>query len=799
MSKTRDNHYVAQWYQKGFLHARDNQLCFLKRRDIDLKNGEVKTIHSKKWHTSAQEFYKVDLYSIFFGTDVNDDIEQKLFGPIDDNGSKAVRAFLTDDQSQWHHNFQSLFIYLDAQKLRTPKGLDWIRSKYPELSQAQLMLEMQSLRSIHCTLWAEGVRELVSAEDSDVKFIVSDHPVTVYNHRCPPESKLCEYPNDPDVSLKGSQTIFPLDKNRCLILTNLEYAKDPGNVNPLAQRTNSTRARQSMVNTIEFINSRKLTAGEVVQINHVIKSRAQSSIAAGAEEWLHPEYGLTCDWADIKNVLLPPADKLYKFGGEMYAKFENGSVHYQDAFGRTTPQNEFLNKNVDEARIGRNDLCGCGSGKKYKNCCRNVPVDLRTTWEVASIRERNIAFCNCIRDVLGLNSGKTWVDVRRELSDIQISRIYDFYSILWPRETDIYSMLPKSDGKFRALYTGPLDVRVINVHALPVASLFDELLIESPITNPNNVKPEFSPAKSPQKYRYQALKEFLFMLELEPLIGLGLVNLIPSPIEFDLDLMRAMMEMAAKRSQVRPKDILCGQEQVLHYTLMIEDFLNSIAMMPKDARIKALVDQFGLTESDAAEAVFELEHHAEASPLMMLQQINSGEGGQFIQFRMGPNYEMALFVAQVTGSVLVTDSGSRWRELVKSQHRNQGIINYPWSQVLDKLSSIPIDYQFLETFQKSQNQYFSARNFMRSVDLMVLNNDRNAAKLNMMTDQAKSIIGQMGQAVDQVATSTLEILCPEGGLYDTHVQRLLARSSCTKYDHQVRSIYGVAITSRDAL
>ena len=96
---------------------RENQLCHLTRREIDLKNGEFKTVYSKKWHTSAQRFYERDLYSTFFGAEVNDEIEQKLFGPIDDNGSKAVRAFITDDQSQWHHNFQDLFTYLDAQKL----------------------------------------------------------------------------------------------------------------------------------------------------------------------------------------------------------------------------------------------------------------------------------------------------------------------------------------------------------------------------------------------------------------------------------------------------------------------------------------------------------------------------------------------------------------------------------------------------------------------------------------------------------------------------------------------------------
>ncbi|TQP08445.1 hypothetical protein FLM02_19015 [Vibrio cholerae] len=162
-----------------------------------------------------------------------------------------------------------------------------------------------------------------------------------------------------------------------------------------------------MVNTIEFINTRKLNADEVTQINHIIKSRAKASVAAGKKEWLYPENDVACDWADLRHVLLPPSGELHRYGGEMFAQFEDGSVHYQDAFGRTTPQNEYLNKNIDEAQIGRNDLCGCGSGRKYKSCCRNVPGDLRTTWDVASIRERNLAFCNCIRDVLGLNSGKT--------------------------------------------------------------------------------------------------------------------------------------------------------------------------------------------------------------------------------------------------------------------------------------------------------------------------------------------------------------------------------------------------------
>jgi hypothetical protein len=764
------------------------QLCHLKRRDIKLPDGSNKTVYSQKWQTAAQRFYEKDLYSTFFGEEVNDEIEQKLFGPIDDNGSKAIRAFLTDDQSQWHHSFQDLFAYLDAQKLRTPKGLDWIASKYPELNQHQLMMEMQALRSMHCTIWSEGVRELVSAEDSDIKFIVSDHPVTIYNHACTPESELCAYPNDPDISLNGSQTIFPLDKNRCLILTNLDYAQDPGHTNPIKQRINATRIRRSMVKTIEFIHSRKLSAADVTKINHIIKSRSQSSVAAGKEEWLYPEKELTCDWSDIKEVLAPPSNELYKFGGELYARFEDGSVYYQDAYGRTA-NDDYLKKGIDEKNIGRNEACGCGSGKKYKNCCRNKPVKLRTTWEVASIRERNLAFCSCIRDVLGLDNGKTWLDVRRELSVEQIKEIYGFYSALWPRETDLYSLLPKPDGTFRGLYTGQIDIRVIGARALPMASVFDEFLIQSPILNPNNVRPEFSPIETPQAYKYQALKDFLFMLELEPFIWEGLLNVIPDPGNHDQDLQRSMMEIARGRESLDPS----ASDARLSFELTTQDLLNSTAMMPRAQRIKLLEDEFHLPQAEAESIVKALESMAEASPLMVLQKLGPGNGGQFIQSCMAPNFEMALFLGQVTGAVLLTDSETRWKQLSKAQHLNQGFARHPWKKLQDQFKRVPVDYRFIDTLKKSDKQFSTLRGLLKSMDSMIQRDERDAGQISNLAAKIGSFLGSLDETDEMSPLESFEMLSPEGGFYDLKVQRLLTRSSCTHYEDHVRSIYAIGL------
>src|SRR5690606_22033843 len=107
-------------------------------------------------------------------------------------------------------------------------------------------------------------------------------------------------------------------------------------------------------------------------------------------------------------------------------------------------------------------------------------------------------------------------DVRREISDSQISEIYNFYVLLWPVDTEIYSLLPRPDKKFRALYSGLIDIKSIVRGVLNIAAHFDEFLIQHPFIYSKYAKPEISPVENPSSCRYQAIKDFYFMLVLEP-------------------------------------------------------------------------------------------------------------------------------------------------------------------------------------------------------------------------------------------------------------------------------------------
>src|ERR1700744_3642732 len=148
MSKTRNNHYVPQWYQEGFFEPGRNTLAYLDIKPLHkvLDDGRVITAKTRFDAPTSRAFPQTDLYSTFFGTSVNDEIERRLFSDIDSRGSRAVRAFLGTDIDEWIRHFQAFFEYIDVQKIRTPKGLDWLKTQYPMLSQNDLMLEMQGIR-----------------------------------------------------------------------------------------------------------------------------------------------------------------------------------------------------------------------------------------------------------------------------------------------------------------------------------------------------------------------------------------------------------------------------------------------------------------------------------------------------------------------------------------------------------------------------------------------------------------------------------------------------------------------------
>ncbi|WP_096695609.1 DUF4238 domain-containing protein [Polaromonas sp. AER18D-145] len=691
--QTRNNHYVPKWYQSGFLAPGQSRLFHLNLHpDVKtLPDGRQlprKALH--EWGTVSC-FVEYDLYTTHFGPIVNDDVERRLFGVIDDHGAKAVRAFALGNQSEVHEAFQDFFEHMAAQKLRTPKGLDWIRSCYGELSQVDLMVEMQSLRLMYCTMWAEGVREIVSARDSDVKFIVTDHPVTVYNAAVDPASPHCAYPHDPVVAELGTQTVFALDANTCIIFTHLEYAKQPDHKNLTQLRTNARHLGAGIARTDSFIRDRSLNRDEVIAINHLLKSRAKRHIAAADRDWLYPERQFKGSWSQIAQVLLPKSG-LWQFGGETYVGYKDGTHGYWDEHGRTSKLHEYLTRKSPRKNIGANDFCGCGSAYAYKDCCQLLPASERPSWDIYGLRERNLMFSRAVQGILGLDVEATWADVRRTLSGEQVQRIHRAFAGLWPEDTDLAALLPRPNPKvLRSVYLGFADPRTVQATVLGWLPYVDEIILVNPFLLGTRMKPEFSPIDSPTGHKVQTLKNVLLLLVLEPFIRAGLVHLVPDPCDVNANLGLHVREVLERRTLgwTPPRE---GLHRLMK--LGEDEYWRFFWMLPEGTQRQFIAQHMpNMATSMTDQVIAYLSRRAEADPYALLQEMPAGKEGAQFQIFKGLSLESALYLASLTGSVIHVDTQAHWEQLLRDA-QPPGSPSHPvWAPVRQALREIsfPVD------------------------------------------------------------------------------------------------------------
>jgi len=339
VQQSHKHHYVPEWYQRRFMlegqesyFRLDLSPEIIKRPDSSIiKKGEILTKGPNKF------FYQIDLYTTKYFDEENDDIERYLFGKIDTAGAAAIPALAS---TRWmkliHSHIIKYFEYMDAQRLRTPKGLNWLIKVTKPKNYNDLLIKMQEVRRMHCTMWAEASMEIVSANNSDVKFIVSDSPVTLYNSVFYPGNPKCQFPDDPEIYLKGTRTIFPLDMNHCAVLTNIEYARSPGKFKADKPRTNPRYFDDTIINYADIIRERELNEQQVLGINYILKRRASKYIAAANKAWLFPEQHLKkTDWRSLDKIFISNSTKLLGTSGEIFVGGQDGKlIATQDEFGR---------------------------------------------------------------------------------------------------------------------------------------------------------------------------------------------------------------------------------------------------------------------------------------------------------------------------------------------------------------------------------------------------------------------------------------------------------------------------------
>ena len=276
------------------------------------------------------------------------EIEQFFFGRVDREGREAVEYFANfSHPSADGDAFQALLNYMSVQKLRTPKGLAHFAEMTKLNNKNAVLLAMQSAQNLHCAIWTEAVWSIAEAAETATKFIVSDHPVTVYNEDCFPGSDLCRDFRDPEIWRNGTHTIFPLGALKVLLLTNLSWVRNPyGNASRLRPHPNPLR--NAMFNFTHIQTRRQLSDVEVNQINFIVKKRAYRYVAAAEEEWLYPERHIPSEhWRKLNDrYLLMPDPRSVTFGGEILVGYKGGGAEAFDEYGRRPWHKSYKDKTL---------------------------------------------------------------------------------------------------------------------------------------------------------------------------------------------------------------------------------------------------------------------------------------------------------------------------------------------------------------------------------------------------------------------------------------------------------------------
>ena len=346
MTEYSRNHYVPRWLQYRFIPPaqKENKFYYLDLKpETCISNKRKYTRRAVMRWGPPKCFCIHDLYTTAFGDWKSTEIEERFFGPLDEQGKSAVEYFASfEHPSADGEKLNALLRYMSTQKMRASKGLEELAKIIMSTDKNQTLLGIQKLRDMYCAIWTECVWGIIDASDSKLKFLLSDHPITVYNKGCFPGSKHCLGYNDPPIWLTGTHTIFPMSMDKALILTNLSWLRDPYG-NPMKERPNPDLFRSTMFNFTDIQTGRKLSDLEVAEINFVIKKRAYRFIAAAREEWLYPERDIRNHrWNQLGNgYLFMPDPRSVTFSDQVMMGNDRGVAYMADEYGRQPQQRDF--------------------------------------------------------------------------------------------------------------------------------------------------------------------------------------------------------------------------------------------------------------------------------------------------------------------------------------------------------------------------------------------------------------------------------------------------------------------------
>ncbi len=354
------------------------------------------------------------------------------------------------------------------------------------------------------------------------------------------------------------------------------------------------------------------------------------------------------------------------------------------------------------SKIGRNEICPCGTGKKFKQCCYSK-VDWNEIFRSGkdwrpylSIRGRNLHFINRIGEILQLDAHtvQSLSDYKKGFTEKAVREIHEAIFEVWAPNSDITNILHSTSDDVSGLYIGDYDIEYISRGIVRHSIYANKILVVDPFIYPSSVRDEYNPIIEPAQYRTQTLKNVNFWLTLLPWIESGLIEVIRTPADFDHRLNWESMQRQKRKLEETAELKEASERSVeeMKERHMEKQTQTHLLLSAPDSYIEGLIKKLGLEQDGytAKDFLKYVNKQRERDP-NFLEPVGPGSDGQLHVMSTGASYDIAQLTASITKSYLVTDIYYKWREIEIDRSKNNAE-NRVWSPFAKAFQESPLKF-----------------------------------------------------------------------------------------------------------
>jgi AraC-like DNA-binding protein len=354
-------------------------------------------------------------------------------------------------------------------------------------------------------------------------------------------------------------------------------------------------------------------------------------------------------------------------------------------------------------KVGRNQLCPCGSGNKFKSCCSGK-VDWETIIQQGrdfrpylTVRGRNLYFARLVSEALQLDTlakPQSLKDYKAAFTTDAVRKIHEALVQVWPTDIDIVAALRRPASDVSGLYIGDYGPEYLKRAIVRHSIYANRIVLIDPFIYPPSVRDEYNPIVNPSQYRAQTLKNVNFWFALLPWIEAGIVELIRPPADFNhrlnWDLMTAQQKKFAESTELQK----ASEDSVKEFSsrhkkkLMYQQFL----LGAPDSYLRDKFEELGLdAKGENVDDFLESIHREREQDPDFLEPMGPNNEAQLLTMTSGASYLSAAMTASITGSYLFTDIPVKWRE-IEMDRESHSAENKVWAPFAKALQNTPLRY-----------------------------------------------------------------------------------------------------------